>query len=63
MIEAVIYWFMQILGYRKMHYDLAFARNIMLTSYDGWSWYPEWPKGTYREIHNGWRFAGYGTDK
>lgn len=63
MIEAFCYWMMQLIGYRRLCFDLAFKRNIMLDSFHGWAWYPEWKKGTYREIHNGWRFAGYGIDK
>ena len=63
MREALFYWVMQTLGYRKFYYDIAFQRGINLASFDGWDWRPKYPKGTYRELRIGWGYFGYGVDK
>jgi len=65
MIEYFTYWIMNLVGYRKICFDLALARGINLDSYRGWFYYPSWKKGTYREEVSGGRyeFKGYGIDK
>jgi hypothetical protein len=63
MYEYVVYKLMQIIGYRYLSFDMALERGIRLDGYHGWFFYPHWKKGTYREVKDGYRFTGYGTDK
>jgi hypothetical protein len=65
MIECFCYWFMNLIGYRMICFDVALARGIPLNSYTCWTWYPHWKKGTYREksIGGHYLFTGYGVDK
>lgn len=63
MLETFIYWALNVIGYRKFYYDLAFSRGINLTSFEAWIWRPKYGKGSYRETTYGWKFCGYGIDK
>jgi len=63
MLEYVFYSVAQLIGYRKIYFDLALYRGIPLDGYSGWFFYPSWDKGTYRETVAGYEFNGYGTDK
>lgn len=65
MIESLHYWFMNLIGYRKICFDAALSKGIPLTSYQGWFYRPKWVKGTYRErsLCGEYVFVGYGIDK
>lgn len=65
MIEYIVYWLMNKIGYRRIYYDAAFSRGIQLESYSVWLFKPEWKKGTYRELNfvSGFEYCGYGVDK
>lgn len=65
MLDYFSYFFMQLIGYRKIYFDAALARGIPLSGYSMWAFYPMWEKGTYREVSlkKPYRYAGYGVDR
>lgn len=64
MLEAFVYWFMNLIGYRYICFDAALARGIPLEGYSGWFYYRSWKKGTYREksLGGSYKYMGYGVD-